>query len=186
MFLTNDVLTNNYQDSSSIYSFDQNPSENSIQSVLESFWFGGTNSDHRGAMPIEIKNAKQIVHELGTLDEDWDGYGAIKLNEITVRNAINSIDYILNNSPLPEIFPNPNGTISLEWENTNGVAHLEIGKTKYSFYLKPRSGLSIYDQGNSDNINNEIGLKIARVLYPNIQTACIITSIESVMNERAV
>lgn len=78
------------------------------------------------------------LDELKQLPTNWDGYGAIPIfsevydvtkNLITVLN-----DYQID--LISDIYPNPHGTISIEWANENNEKLvLEIGKTTYSFFI---------------------------------------------------
>ncbi len=62
--------------------------------------------------------------------DNWDGYGGIPTEESCYKNVelfLNAAD----NFPEADIYPNPNGTISIEWENQKGEVYLEIGNTRF-------------------------------------------------------
>ncbi len=42
----------------------------------------------------------------------------------------------LDGLPNPELTPNANGTISLEWESDRGEVYIEFGKTRISGFLR--------------------------------------------------
>lgn len=110
--------------------------------------FFETPDDFRASSYYLSRNeALTTLDNIGSLDEDWDGYGALRI----FKECINNTKGFLYSLPLkygaPEIVPNPNGTLSLEWENSNGQAHLEIGITQYSFYMKLTSGEVLLDKG---------------------------------------
>src|SRR5262245_6918574 len=94
----------------------------------------------RGAMRAELMEAKAKVEDFAAMPENWDGYGAIRIGFETKNNAQSALELILIYAPAPDITPNSNGTISFEWETPHGVSHLEIGRTKFSFYIMARSG----------------------------------------------
>lgn len=82
---------------------------------------------------------KSKILEFTSLPNDWDGYGAVPLlKEIGVTATTfvtmlssSYIDYI------SDIFPNPNGTLTIDWENQHGEKlSLEIGLKNYSFFVK--------------------------------------------------
>ncbi len=76
------------------------------------------------------------IQDLGTLKEDWDGYGAIRVLPICISNAQNIINYknILCEQ-IQDIYANSNGTISILWENANNESiGLEIGEKTMSYY----------------------------------------------------
>jgi hypothetical protein len=118
------------------------------------------------AMWAEIPVAKAKISEMAAMSENWDGYGALKISQETEKNAIHAIDVLLRSAPVPDIVPNPNGTISFEWESSQGVGHFEIGKTKFSFYVKPRSGSPSLADGLVDQIGNDLGALVSSLLFP--------------------
>lgn len=82
------------------------------------------------------------IQGLGILDENWDGYGAIKVMPICISNAQNIINYkdIFCNQ-IQDIYANPNGTISILFENDNDESiGLEIGKESMSYYVAKKDG----------------------------------------------
>ena len=86
----------------------------------------------------QAKSARLAVTELADLKENWDGYGAAPISKQTRDNAlrfVNLIEAAPSGLPAPEICPNPNGTISFEWETTRVEAYLEIGNTRYSGFV---------------------------------------------------
>ena len=130
-----------------------------------------------GAMWSEVSIAKAKIHELGSMPENWDGYGATRISRETQQNALSAIDVLLRSAPVPDIVPNPNGTISFEWESSQGIGHLEIGKTKFSFYVKTRSGSPVLADGLADQIGNDIGPLVASLLFPVQHVANTMTKI---------
>lgn len=87
----------------------------------------------------------QIVKEIisfVSLNLDWDGYSALPLEVESAANAILITNH-LSDSALSEIFalyPNPHGTITIDWENNSGeIISLEVGNTSFSYYIKIES-----------------------------------------------
>ena len=74
-----------------------------------------------------------------SLNNNWDGYGAIPLEIESAANAmflISSLDGNIYGS-IDKIFPNPHGTISIIWSNTNDeTVSLEIGNKSMSYYAE--------------------------------------------------
>lgn len=89
----------------------------------------------------------QLLDEIAALPRNWDGYGAPAMTGEICATAKAAVSGLLRHVPLPEITPNSNDTISLEWEATRGVAHLEIGTEQFSFFLKAHGGVPVYLQG---------------------------------------
>lgn len=74
-----------------------------------------------------------------TLINNWDGHGAIPLELESATNTITLIncadDLII--SKIDDLYPNPNGTVSVLWRNQNDDAiSLEIGNKTMSYYVK--------------------------------------------------
>jgi len=96
------------------------------------------------ALTYEGVMGDRYIAELGQLGDDWDGYGASAIESQIATQARETFSALVRRLPAPDISPNPNGTISLEWSTQLGTAHLEIGKSDGSFYLKPNTGESYY------------------------------------------
>ncbi|CAK0770257.1 conserved hypothetical protein [Gammaproteobacteria bacterium] len=133
---------------------------------------------NRGASRAEINTALEWVDEFQAMPADWDGYGALAISGQTVSNAHAALEKLLVVAPVPDITPNPNGTISLEWESRYGVAHLEIGKTRFSLYIKPTVGKTTWVDGQVDQIRLDIGTHIVAILYPAHNSAETITTFQ--------
>ena len=136
--------------------------------------------ERKGALWAEIPLAKAKVEEISVMPENWDGYGAMQFSAETKDNALLALDIILAVAPMPDITPNPNGTISFEWESSYGVGHLEIGRTKYSFYIKPASGNPMFSDGFANQISSEIGNWVSSLLFPSQNCADTMTKISFV------
>ncbi len=89
-------------------------------------------------MQSKFEQLKNKVIELSELDDNWDGYGALKPFSEVIEN-VETITHILNNDfidRVDDIYPNPHGTITIEWINErHEKLSLEIGKTKYSYFV---------------------------------------------------
>jgi hypothetical protein len=110
--------------------------------------------------------AHQLLQHITTLADDWDGYGAAPIHADTARNAHRALTILLLSLPLPEITPNSNGTVSFEWQSTFGHANLEIGLTRYSFFVKLARGPTIPFDGAAASMPGAIGSVIAALLFP--------------------
>jgi hypothetical protein len=96
----------------------------------------------------------------------WDGYGALPVSGETKKNALGVLHHLETLTCAPEITPNPNGTLSFEWETNRGFGQLEIGRTRYSFYVQPHNGSPFLDSGDASEINPSVGLLVDALLYP--------------------
>jgi len=113
--------------------------------------------------------AETQIEEFSAMLPDWDGYGALPINAATKYNSLASLRGILLYVPAPEITPNPNGTLSFEWETKRGAAHLEIGQTRLSFYIKPKTGHPVFIDASADEIlfnSINVGILVSANLFP--------------------
>lgn len=120
----------------------------------------------------------RTIGALSSLADNWDGYGASRIDPRTARNAITAAEGLLNFAPAPDVVPNPNGTITFAWETGDGEAHLEIGATRFSFFLIPRAGAISRHDGDATQIDPGIGAFVAEFLYPRRDSGKTITRIE--------
>lgn len=77
-----------------------------------------------------------------SLTESWDGYGAIPLEIESATNSIQLLDLIGENifCRVSNFYPNPNGTITFEWENSeNEIVSLEVGNNTFSYFVEMAS-----------------------------------------------
>lgn len=93
---------------------------------------------------------KDVIDKLiafRSLNENWDGYGALPLQVKSTSNAVQFI-YFLNDSiveKLSDVYPTPNGTVSLVWENeVSERLTLELGSNTLSYYVKFNSQKPIF------------------------------------------
>ncbi len=126
---------------------------------------------------VEASAAMSELSKLTALPTNWDGYGAKPIDPATADNARAALAGLLPNAPAPELTPNPNGTISMEWESAAGIAHLEVGKTRYSFYVKPTGGQASVVDGDARNVPKELGAVVSAVLYSPVRSVAAITKL---------
>lgn len=99
----------------------------------------------------ELGGLRNVLAQYKDLDWNWDGHEAVPVSEDTYRNAESFLNRLTSQTPLPRIYANPNGTISFQWKDRKYFAHLEIGKTRFSFYASQDENPQIeLDGGVSD------------------------------------
>jgi hypothetical protein len=81
--------------------------------------------------------ARSQVLAIANYQNDWDGYGAIRPLSECLSHALD----IINEEKicldcLTDIYPNPNGTISFEWEEEDKEIGLEFGSKEFSYYTR--------------------------------------------------
>jgi len=121
-------------------------------------------------MTYELVSAFSKLEIIAKLQDNWDGYDGYAIQRPIVDIAKSWFTVFAEIIPhAPEIHPNPNGTVVFEWEREQGLASLEIGLSKYSFYLSPASGESFYSDGlHSENAIKSLAALILSVLYPSL------------------
>lgn len=75
------------------------------------------------------------LREIESLEENWDQYGANRICNQCIKKARRMIESLPPFVHSPDIFPNPNGTVTLEWDEDSGFFSIEIGKEKFSSFL---------------------------------------------------
>ncbi len=128
---------------------------------------------------FEFERAKGEIREIAKLESNWDGYGAAPIQNQTKQNALEAADLIFGTAPIPEIAPNPNGTISMEWESEAGIAQLEIGLSRWSFFIERKGGAPILEDGPANRILPQLGLLVSANLFPALPATTTSTTIES-------
>ena len=109
----------------------------SVENRQTPLFFTGEQQRFININPFETRLTE--LREIKELPENWDGYGAIPiLNEVFETSQ--TLLTLLSGDLIERIFdiyPNPHGTISIEWINRKSEKlSLEIGKTSYSFFIK--------------------------------------------------
>lgn len=81
------------------------------------------------------EQAQDEVRAFANFQNDWDGYGAVR----PVAECLNHALEIIRNKNirlehLTDIYPNPNGTLTLEWEKDDKEIGLEVGSREFSYF----------------------------------------------------
>lgn len=94
-----------------------------------------------------------------SLNENWDGYGAYPLEVESATKSILLMEKIGENvfCSVDNFYPNPNGTISFEWENNEGeLISLEVGNETFSYYVEMASMEVKYFNNQSVKADNDV------------------------------
>lgn len=118
-------------------------------------------SDIQIAEENKRQNLKIETMALAKLVDNWDEEGAMRVSTTAIKNVLNLLDHAsIRIDLLQDIYANPNGTISVEWENANNeYAGMQIGRKQMSYYVTRHSGS---DYGSYE--------KISEVNYLNFLT----------------
>jgi hypothetical protein len=107
--------------------------------------------DNVKVVPVLSEPTQEFLNDY----KSWGG-SLSPLNETIYNNCLRFLNSLPIDYPIPEFSLNPNGTISIDWETQYGCASLEIGKTKYSLYIKRCDGSSLLQDGVTTEIENNI------------------------------
>jgi hypothetical protein len=66
--------------------------------------------------PRAITATVEKLADLSQLGENWDGYGALCPTQEAIVGAMSlALELFEEGTPLPDVFPTPNGSIQFEW-----------------------------------------------------------------------
>lgn len=128
-------------------------------------------SSHQRSNIEELRKASyEQILSFKSLDNNWDGFGAIPINVRCASSALCIINYLeepeLNT--IIDLFPNANGSVCIKWGNNNGERlTLSIGADVFSFYLK-KNGLDVeyYDNQHINDVSASLLIgKIKSIIY---------------------
>jgi len=108
---------------------------------------------------------EEDLSEIEGLSNDWDGDGSLAPTQAIVdvtRRIVRSISEIL---PRPDITPNDNGTITIEWRSQDDYASLEVGATSFAFMMKFDRDKTRFLNGLVDELNVSMAAEIDDALY---------------------
>lgn len=83
------------------------------------------------------------LNDLAKLQSNWDGYGAMAPSP----DILEKVRLFLKNIPsqllsildVNDIYPNPNGTITIEWHHSENLASLEFGINTANYFTRINS-----------------------------------------------
>ena len=107
-------------------------------------------NDIKGISGKQTYSKYKLISEILSfiaLKNNWDGFGAIPLEIYSATNVIVLMDLIGEEKfcTLNEMFPNPNGTISLTWNNkSDETISMEIGNETLSYYVALSSKKTLF------------------------------------------
>jgi hypothetical protein len=91
-----------------------------------------------------------------TQEEGWDGYGGMIVLHTTYEYVIRFIDLLPFDMPPPEITPEPDGEIALEWYGEDGaIFSVSVGSEGELTYLNYPVYHCDYNRG-TEWLDNEI------------------------------
>jgi hypothetical protein len=105
------------------------------------------------------------LHELKQLKANWDGYGAEAPLPTVIERTYGFVDALANKYQKAlgdqQIYPNPSGTITIDWERGERVVSLEIGASTANFFY---SGEDYFKEEHIQNIDKMIPASLIKAL----------------------
>lgn len=98
-----------------------------------------------------------VLEEISSLADGWDGYGALAPTPESCAHVKSFLAGVGREIPAPDVSPSSNGTINLEWQSNEGIAFLEVGRTRYSGHIQPTRGVTIFLEGQFSQLQESLG-----------------------------
>jgi hypothetical protein len=135
------------------------------------------------ASTLESAHLAEIQDQLskfGDLVDNWDGYGGAAISHEALEHAralINSQLHYCAGLPLPDVSPTSSGTISIEWQDGENEAVVELGSTRVSGFIKPANAQTMLVGGSSDEMSEHLSSLIAAVMSQSSRQSRPLTNI---------
>ena len=94
---------------------------------------------------IDRSSARLNLAELAKLKQNWDAYEADPISGGCIDRAHAVLNALPSKTPSPDITPNPNGTLTLDWETEDQALSLELGVTRFSCFWESMHGIKTDD-----------------------------------------
>lgn len=86
-----------------------------------------------GDKALAISQMELLAQECS--DPNWDGYDAIGIDALAIKNTESFLRALPDSIPMPEFAPEPDGTISLDWIlSKHRMFSLSIGQSRRFAY----------------------------------------------------
>ena len=125
------------------------------------------------------QNAATKVTEFASWTSGWDGEDAKQISREAVARTQSALQTLSWQLPVPEVTPNSNGTLSLEWETPFGIANLEIGRTRYAGYVSSAGYPTQYFEEANQDVSVTVGAVLSALLFGARRPSKPITTIEA-------
>jgi hypothetical protein len=78
------------------------------------------------------------VRQFEAFHDGWLGQGTKGISVETIERVLSAAETMkhVDDLPNPELTPNTNGTVSMEWESKRGEVYIEFGKTRVSGFIR--------------------------------------------------
>jgi hypothetical protein len=83
------------------------------------------------------------------MESNWDGYGACTIDDAIIKTCKVIVPFLQEGYT---IVPVPNGVVDFDWETETGHACLEVGISRYNFYVSKKTWLNPSDTYYSNEL----------------------------------
>lgn len=122
-----------------LYAYSRNESaysvegQSAVRAVSEIVSLAENSQALFGAKASALSDLRKMADQHA--NDDWDGEGAIGIDAFTLWNSESFIRALPNDCPLPEIAPEPDGSISLDWiRSRHRMFSLSVGSSNRLAY----------------------------------------------------
>lgn len=119
----------------------------------------------------DLSPAWDLLAAMENLERNWDGYDADPIGFACISQARILLVALPPNTPPPDVTPNPNGTLTLDWETDDQALSLEIGATRFSSFWESKNGIETDEGRLEEDIPGSVVAALAE-LFP--QTTSIL------------
>jgi hypothetical protein len=137
------------------------------------------------AASISLSSRQSVIDtaaHFGSFERGWLGTGAEEIPLETAARVVATAKTLekVDGLPDPELTPNANGTISLEWESPRGEVYIEFGRTLISGFLRVEDEPTVFFR-NLSSLPDSFFSEVRDRLYPPFQ-ANSVTSYGAALN----
>jgi hypothetical protein len=114
--------------------------------------------------------AWEALAAMNRLEANWDGYDADPIEAACIANTQLLLSALRANVPSPEITPNPNGTLTLDWQSVGQFLSVELGVTRFSSFWESRSGTRMAEGRLDANLPSFVA-RALDAMFPDLAQA---------------
>ncbi len=96
---------------------------------------------------FDLADAVATVRSFGSLTEDWDGSGGVPFDPRTLRHAEAILTTLAKWVSVPAVYPESNGTVTLDWVADDYQCLIEVGLTRFSAFIRRGPNVLYQNQG---------------------------------------
>jgi len=116
------------------------------------------------ALPAWLNPTIQSLRDLYQLPRNWDGYGAVQVQEQIVQQALMVLVEVMDNDvPAPSVVPLSDGGIQLEWHRRGRNLEIEFSAGEVPGFYYYEDGSELESEGQVSKSYDQIQAYIANL-----------------------